>query len=191
MSKLPVLTLLMVVTQVGASSSMGPAQEQNTPEPPPDHAQTLPTTAEAPVTLPSAEQFCPPLRTVLDSATHAFQDIRGKGDRETGWDTSLKLPGLSRCAIASDTDSGPTYSCMLQSRSTPESSHSDFNSVKRLIASCLGTDWREGREHFVPGILLYMLFTRPGYPYVHLELHAPSYSSDLWKLRLAVPARAD
>ena len=101
------------------------------------------TTADADpdINLPTEAQLCGPLKQVVESSNSKFQSIRGPGSEETGWDSNLKLPTLSKCKIRSSTDSDAYYDCRVSSRKSSGAAESDYFNILKLVSACVGPTW--------------------------------------------------
>lgn len=141
--------------------------------------------AEAPAVLPKGSDLCPQFLKVLTAASDGFRTIRTKGNEEAGWDTSLRLPGLSHCSVKVRYSGTLEYECDVASSMTREAATTNTAAATALITSCLGRDWevntrtRENDTHIE--------FWKGNHePTVELQLSDPAYTGDTWDLTLQI-----
>jgi hypothetical protein len=138
--------------------------------------------------FPKAEEFCPRFTRVLTAAADKFTAIRGKGDAEEGWDTTVKLPGLSHCKIEALGPPTPLvyYSCEVSEQSDEASGRADLESLRRLAAQCLDESWEIGEPKPRSNSWKIELWKGEHEPDVELLLRGPGSYVKSWRLKLDI-----
>jgi hypothetical protein len=142
-----------------------------------------------PVVFADKGMFCPRLQKVIDAASRNFDPIKGKGAAKEGWDTTVKLPSLSRCTIESLGGTEPYYNCRASEQPDQETSLQDMDAATRLIDECLDDSWEvRTRMRNSGNVKLKRVDFWKGdsYPTVEVRQSDPSYDGDSWDVLVDV-----
>jgi|SRR6185295_820208 len=127
--------------------------------------------APAAAAMPKQAEFCARLARVMAAATAGIETLRGKAREGGEWNATEALPGMHDCVI--DTHEprydAPlhSYQCVLSKQDDAAAASADQESLRRLIAQCLGETWRVGEIRH-PGSLSVFFEREKGEPSVQL-----------------------
>ena len=143
---------------------------------------------ENPLEVPSAANFCPKLTRVVTEADKRFAGIRARGSELSGWDTDLKLAGVSHCRI-DPLGVAFYYNCRVSSHTDRSASDADLGNFQTLVGGCLGEAWDQEvtRSSTLTSPEKTISYWKGDfYPTVELRQRAPTVSSDEWQIDFQV-----